>query len=93
MNGRFEDRGPRYRAVLKPLEWEQRMLVAGRQDLLRIVALMASDGIAISEEVALKAWHRFSEEEHCATWYGLGSDDEIRRNLMPHLELQPVAEP
>jgi hypothetical protein len=93
MNGRFEDRGPRYQAVLKPLEWEQRMLVAGRQDLLRIVALMASDGIAISEEVALKAWHRFSEEEHCATWYGLGSDDEIRRNLMPHLELQPVAEP
>lgn len=93
MNGRSENRGPRYQAVLKSLEWEQRMLVDGRQDLLRIVALMASDGIAISEEVALKAWHRFSEEEHCATWYGLGSDDEIRRNLMPHLELQPVAEP
>lgn len=82
----------RYEAVLKPLEWEQRMLVDGRQDLLRIVAAMASNGIAISEEVALKAWHRYSEDEHCATWYGLGSDDEIRRNLMPHLELRPAKE-
>lgn len=82
----------RYEAVLKPLEWEQRMLVDGRHDLRWIVTAMASDGIAISEEVALKAWHRLSEEEHCATWYGLGSDDEIRRNLMPHLTLRPVAE-
>lgn len=83
---------PRYEAVLKPLEWEQRMRVDYRDDVLRIVAVLAGDGIAISEDVAFMAWQRFSEEERCAGWYGLGTDDEIRRNLMPHLELQSFAE-
>ena len=83
---------PRYEAALKPLEWEQRMRVDYRDDVLRIVAVLAVDGIAISEDVAFMAWHRFSEEDRCAGWYGLGTDEEIRRNLMPHLALQPVAE-
>ena len=82
----------RYQAVLKPLEWEQRMRVDYRDDVLRIVAVLAADGIAISEDVAFMAWHRFSEEDRCAGWYSPGTDDEIRRNLMPHLELRPIAE-
>lgn len=87
-----ENKRPRYQANLKPLDWEQRMRVDYRDDVLRIVAVLAANGIAISEDVAFMAWHRFSEEDRCAGWYSLGSDDEIRRNLMPHLELEPVAE-
>lgn len=82
----------RYQAVLKPLEWEQRMRVDYRDDVLRIVAVLAADGIAISEDVAFMAWRRFSEEDRCAGWYSPGADEEIRRNLMPHLELRPLAE-
>ena len=66
----------RYQAVLKPLEWEQRMRVDYRDDVLRIVAVLAADGIAISEDVAFMAWHRFSEEDRCAGWYGPGTDDQ-----------------
>lgn len=87
-----ENKRPRYQAVLKPLEWEQRMRVGYRDDVLRIMAVLAADGIAISEDVAFMAWHRFSEEDRCAGWYGPGTDDEIRRNLMPHLELRAFAE-
>lgn len=83
---------PRYRAVLKPLDWERRFRLDYRDDVLRIVAVLAVDGIVISEDVAFMAWHRFSEEDRCATWYGLGTDDEIRRNLMAHLDLRPVTE-
>ena len=68
------------------------MRVDYRDDVCRIVAVLAADGIAISEEVAFLAWHRFSEEDRCAGWYGLGADDEIRRTVLPHLELKPVAE-
>ena len=82
----------RYQAVLKPLEWEQRMRVDYRDDVLRIVAVLAADGIAIDEDVAFMAWRRFSEEDRCAGWYSPGADDEIGRNLMPHLELRPIAE-
>ncbi|WP_298273817.1 MULTISPECIES: hypothetical protein [Alphaproteobacteria] len=87
-----ENKRIRFQAVLKPLAWEQRMRVDYRDDVLRIVAVLAADGIAISEDVAFLAWHRFSEEDRCAGWYSPGTDDEIRRNLMPHLELRPVAE-
>jgi hypothetical protein len=92
MTVRSSNERPRYEAVLKPLEWEQRLRIDYRDDVLRIVAALAADGIAISEDVACRAWHRFSEEDRCATWYGLGNDDEIRRNLMPHLDLRPPAE-
>ena len=68
------------------------MRVDYRDDVLRIVAVLADDGIAISEDVAFMAWHRFSEEDRCAGWYGPGADQEIRRNLMPHPELRPIAE-
>ena len=83
----------RYQAVLKPLEWEQRMRVDYRDDVLRIVAVLAADGIAISEDVAFMAWRRFSEEDRCAGWYSPGADEEIRRNLMPHLELRALSPP
>ena len=36
--------------------------------------------------------HDISEEDRCAGWYGLGTDDEIWRNLMPHLDLRPAVE-
>lgn len=83
---------PRYQAVLRPHEWEQRMRVDHRHELLRIVAALAATGIVITEETAFAAWRRFSEEDRCATWYGLGSDDEIRRHLLSHLELHRAGE-
>jgi hypothetical protein len=92
MTGSDDPARLRFKAVLKPLEWEQRMRIDHRSDLLRIVEALAASGIAISEKTAFAAWRRYSEEEHCATWYGPGSDDEIRNQLMPHLELRRATE-
>jgi hypothetical protein len=91
MNDRNDPARLRFEAFLKPLEWEERGRVTHRNDVFRIIAALASVGIAISEETAFAAWHRASEEEHCATWYSPGTDDEICRRLMPYLELRTIA--
>jgi hypothetical protein len=91
MTDRTDPARHRFEAFLKPLEWEERGRVTHRNDVLQIVAALAAEGIAISEETAFVAWHRASEEEHCATWYSPGTDDEIRRQLMPYLELRRIA--
>lgn len=56
-------------------------------DVARLSAALAVDGIIASPDNVYAAWRRHSDD-HAASWLVLGDDDEaLRRALLRHLEV------
>ncbi len=54
-------------------------------DIDRIVKIFAERGYEISHEDAVRAWEEFSES-YCASWMGLGNDDEVFQDAFSYFE-------
>ncbi len=55
-------------------------------DVARLAAALAADGIIASSDDIYAAWRRHSDD-YAASWLVLGDDDALRRALLRHLEV------